>query len=157
MGRDYDLDAPFVPAARKLLSELSELGIRASQWTDFIWDVKNSESKSELRLFVPNTTTRQLGMGLPRSAWVRINHLRTGVGRFQSSMHKRGLVPTSTWECGALDQRAAHVILDCPLHRAPRGYRGLLILDNETRCWLNNIAASIWRGLPSTRRRRIIK
>ena len=31
----------------------------------------------------------------------------------------------------------------CPIHRAPHGARGLTILDDETRCWLNNITASI--------------
>ena len=32
-----------------------------------------------------------------------------------------GLAPTSICECGALDQTAAHVIVECPLllHRAP--------------------------------------
>ena len=29
---------PFVPAARKLLNNLSELGIRAAQWTNLGWD-----------------------------------------------------------------------------------------------------------------------
>ena len=33
---------------------------------------------------------------------------------------------TSICECGALDQTAAHVILDCPLHRA---------LEDIVDCW----------------------
>ena len=134
---------PFVPAARKLLSELSDLDIRAAQWTDYKWDVEYLESTSDLHAFVPRASTRPLGMGLPRTAWVKLNRFRTGVGRFQSSMHKWGLAPTSICECGALNQTAAHVILECPLHRAPRGYHGLRILDDDTRCWLNNNIASI--------------
>ena len=47
-------------------------------------------------------------MGLPRPSWVRLNRLRTGVGRFQSSMHKCGLAPTSNCECGAVEQTADH-------------------------------------------------
>ena len=30
-----------------------------------------------------------------------------------------------------------------PIHRAPHGARGLTVLDDETRCWLNDITASI--------------
>ena len=29
------------------------------------------------------------------------------------------------------------------IHRAPHGARGLTVLDDETRCWLNNTTASI--------------
>ena len=36
-----------------------------------------------------------------------------------------------------------HVLTACPIHRAPHGARGLTVLDDETRCWLNNTTASI--------------
>ena len=134
---------PFVSAARKLLDNLSELGIRARQWTDYKWNMEYSEGPSELCAFIPRAGTRPLGMGLLRPAWVVLNRLRTGVGRFQSSMHKWGLAPTSSCDCGALDQTAAHIILDCPLHRAPKGLRRLALLDDDTRCWLDNITVSI--------------
>ena len=65
-------------------------------------------------------------MGLPRPAWVRLNRLRTSVGRFQSPMHKWGLAPISICKCGALDQIAANVILECPLHRAS---------EDAMECW----------------------
>ena len=84
-----------------------------------------------------------VGMGLPRAAWVKLNRLQTGVGRFHSSMHKWGLVPSPNCECGASEQTADHVLTACPIHRAPHGARGLTVLDDETRCWLNNITASI--------------
>ena len=32
-----------------------------------------------------------------------------------------------------IDQTAAHVILECPLHRAPREYHGMLVQDDESR------------------------
>ena len=134
---------PFVPAARRLLRDLSELDIRAAQWTDYKWSTEYSTSTSELRAFIPRTTTRPMGMGLPRPSWVRLNRLRTGVGRFQSSMHKWGLAPTSNCECGAAEQTADHIILTCPTHRAPTGIHGLTVLDDDTRCWLNAITASI--------------
>ena len=46
-------------------------------------------------------------------------------------------------ECGAAEQTADHVPIACFIHRAPHGARGLRILDDETRCWLYNITASI--------------
>ena len=83
---------PFVPAARKLLQDLTELDIRAAQWTDFQWCTEYSECSSDLRAFIPRTSTRPMGIGLPRSSWVRLNRLLTGVWCFQSFMHKWALL-----------------------------------------------------------------
>ena len=81
----------FVPAARNLLDNLARLGIRASEWTNYKWKTEYCENVSRLRAFVPETGARPVGMGLPRAAWVKLNRLRTDVGRFHSSMHKWGL------------------------------------------------------------------
>ena len=134
---------PFVPGARNLLDNLARLGIRASEWTNHKWNAEYCESASRLRAFVPGTSARPVGMGLPRASWVKLNRLRTGVGRFHSSMYNWGLAPTPNCECGASEQTADHVLTMCPIHRAPHGARGLTVLDDETRCWLNNITASI--------------
>ena len=134
---------PFVPAARKLLQDLTEMDIRAAQWTDFKWSTEYSECSSDLRAFIPRTSTRPMAMGMPRSSWVRLNRFRAGVGCFQSFMHKWGLAPTSNCECGAAEQTAEHIVLTCPVHRAPTGIRGLTVLDVDTRCWLSTITASI--------------
>ena len=134
---------PFVPAARNLLDNLARLGIRASEWTNHKLKTEYCENASRLRAFVPETCARSVGMGLPRAAWVKPNRLRTGVGRFHSSMHKWGLAPSPSCECGASEQTADHVLTACPIHRAPHGARSLTVLDDETRCWLNNITASI--------------
>ena len=85
---------PFVPAARNLLDNLARLGIRASEWTNHKWKTEYCENASRLRGFVPGTGARPVGMSLPRTAWVKLNRLRTGVGRFHSSMHKWGLAPS---------------------------------------------------------------
>ena len=82
-------------------------------------------------------------MSLPRAVWVKLNRLWTGVERFHSSMHKWGLAPLPNCECGASEQTADHVLTACLIHRAPHGARGLMVLDDETRCRLNNITASI--------------
>ena len=134
---------PFVPAARNLLDNFARLGIRASEWTNHKWKTKYCENASRIRAFVPRTGARPVGMGLPRVAWVKLNRLITGVGRFHSSMNKWGLAPSPNCECGASEQTADHVLTAFPIHREPHGARGLTVLDDEIRCWLNNITASI--------------
>ena len=63
-------------------------------------------------------------MSLTRTAWVKFDRLRTGVGRFGSSMHKWGLAFSAKRECGASEQTADHIILTCPKHRAPQEIMG---------------------------------
>ena len=91
----------FAPAARKLLHNLSELGIRAAQWTNLTWDTEYSNSMSLLGVYIPRVSTRPIGMGLIRTAWVKLNRLRIGMGGFASSMHKWGFAPSAKCECGA--------------------------------------------------------
>ena len=133
----------FVPGARNLLDNLARLGNRASEWKNHKWKTEYCENASRLRVFVPRTGARHVEMSLPRAAWIKLNRLRTGFGRFHSSMHKWGLTPSPNCECGASEQTADHVLTACSIHRAPHGARGLTVLDDETRCWLNNITASI--------------
>ena len=57
--------------------------------------------------------------------------------------YKWGLAPSPNCECGASEQTADHVLTACPIHRAAHGARGLTVSDDETRCWLNGITASI--------------
>ena len=53
---------------------------------------------------------------------------------FCSSMHKWGLVSSCNCECGAHEETADHIISACFTHQAPKGPRGLSILDDDTRC-----------------------
>ena len=135
---------PFVPAARNLLDNLDGIGICALEGTNYKWKTKYCENSFRLRVFVSRTGARPVGMSLSQAAWVKLNRLRTGVGRFHSSMHKWGLASSPKRECGTSEQIADHVLIACPIHRAPHGTRGLTVLDDETWCWLNNITASIW-------------
>ena len=134
---------PFVLGARNFLDNLARLDIRASKWTNHKWKTEYCENVSRLRAFVPETGARPVGTGLPRAAWVKLNRLWIGVGRFHSSMHKWALASSPNCECGASEQTADHVLTACPIHRTPHGARGLTVLDDETRCWLNDITASI--------------
>ena len=134
---------PFVSAARNLLDKLARLSIRAFKWTNHKWKTEYYENTSRLCAFVPGNGARPVGMGLLRAAWVKLNRLRTGVGQFHSSMHKWGLATSLNCECGASEQTTYHVLIACPIHRAPYGARGLTVLDDKNRCWLNIITSSI--------------
>ena len=118
---------PFVPAVRNCQPCLARLGIRASKWTNHKWKMEYCENASRLRAFVPRTSARPVGMGLPQAAWVKLNCLWIGVGQFHSSMHKWGLAPSPNCECGASEQIADHVLTACPIHQTT-----LMVLDDET-------------------------
>ena len=102
--------------------------------------VKNALTAQTARKHLPSGP---IGMSLPRTSWVRLNHLRTDVGCFHSSMYKWGLASSPNCECGATKQTADHVISLCLLHHVPRGTRDLQFVDDATRCWLNTTTASI--------------
>ena len=70
-----------------------------------------------LRTLIPDTGTHH-GMTLPRRARVRLNRLRTGVGRFHSCLYKWGMASYAACECGA-EQTVDHVVFQCPIHQAP--------------------------------------
>jgi len=44
----------------------------------------------------------------------------------------------SACECGAEEQTVDHVVLECPIHRPPRGLHDLAVLYDETIEWLLN-------------------
>ena len=132
-----------MPGTWNLFDNLAKLGIRAFELTNHKWETEYCENVSRLRAFVPKNSARPVGMGLPRAAWVKLNRLRTGVGRFHLSMHKWDLAPSPNCKCAASEQTAGHVLTAYPIHRALHGARGLTVLDDETRCWLNDITASI--------------
>ena len=95
---------PFVPGAWNLLDNLARLSICTSEWTNHKWNAEYCENASRLE-----TGARPVGMGLPRAAWVKLNRLQTGVGRFHSSMYKWGLAPSLNCECGTSEQTADHI------------------------------------------------
>ena len=57
-------------------------------------------------------------------------------------MYKWGLAPLANCECGASEYTADHIISQCLIHRAPRGMFGLMVLDEETRCWLKSLTVT---------------
>ena len=138
-------DTHFVLAAQQLIS-LSDNNnnIRGAHWADHQWNADWADNPSRLRTFIPNTGTHPLGLTLPRTAWVRFNHFCTGVGCFLSCLDRWGTVSSAACECGAKEQTADHVVLQCPIHRPPHGLHGLTVLDDETIKWLLNTRPEIY-------------
>jgi len=79
---------PFLPAAQQLISLSDNNNIRAAQWADHQWNVEWADKSTRLRTSIPDTGTHTPGMTFPRRAWIRLNRLRTGVGRFRSCLYK---------------------------------------------------------------------
>jgi len=74
-------------AAQQLIS-FSDNNIREAQWADHQWNAEWADNPSRLSTLIPDTGTHTPGMTLPRRAYVRLNRLRTGVGRFRSCLYK---------------------------------------------------------------------
>jgi len=129
---------PFVPAAQHLISSSDNNNIRAAQGVEYQWNAEWTDSPTRVRIFIPDTGTHP-GMTLPRRAWVRLNRLRTGVGRLCSCLYKWVMASSAACECVAEEQTVDHVVLQCPIHRPPHGLHGLTVLDDETIEWLLNI------------------
>jgi len=65
-------------------------------------------------------------------AWPPPHRCRT----FRSCLYKWGMASSVACECGAEEQTVDHVVLQCLIHRLPRGLHGLTVLDDETIEWL---------------------
>jgi len=133
---------PFVSATQELIS-FSDNNVRGAHWAGHQWNPERTDNPTGLRIFIPDTSTHPPGMTLPRRAWVQLNCLRTGVGRFRSCLYKWGMASSVTCECGAEEQTVDHVVLRCPIHRPPHGLHGLTVVDDVTIEWLLNTCPEI--------------
>jgi len=75
---------PFVPAAQQHISSPDNNNICTALWAEHRCNAKWLDIPTSLRNFIRDTGTHPPGMSLPRTAWVRFNCLRTGVGRYRS-------------------------------------------------------------------------
>jgi len=82
------------------------------------------------------------GMTLPRPSWVRLNHQRTGVGMFRSTMRKWGFVPSANCSCRAEEQTADHILASCLLYHPPNGTLGFAALVDDIVDWHKTTALS---------------
>ena len=115
---------------------------RAAQWADHQRNAEWADNPTRLRTAIPDTGTHTPVMTLLRRAWLRLNRLRTGVGRFRSCPYKWGMASSATYECGA-EQTVDHVVLHCPIHRFPHGLHGLTVLNDGATEWLVNTCPDI--------------
>ena len=108
---------PFVvvPAAQHLISS-SDNNTRAAFLADHRWKAKLLDNTTRLRTFIPDIATHPPGMTLPRTMRVRLNRLRTSVGRFRSFLHKWGVTSSAACECSPEEQTIEHTVLHCPIH-----------------------------------------
>ena len=144
-------------AASALLTRLDDK--RRVRWSEAInsidithssgreWNTTNNltgRSRQPLRLCpnCANSIASKL-VKFPRTAWVRLNRLRTGVGLFRSTMYKWGMAPTAACECGAEEQTADHIITTCPMYRYPNGAQGLAQTDDNLLKWLSETCPTI--------------
>ena len=66
---------------------------------------QDTERTSRLYAFIFMISTRTLlSMSLSRTAWLRLNRLRSGLGRFGSFIYKGSLAPSLNCECGVNEQ-----------------------------------------------------
>ena len=69
-------------------------------------------------------------------------------------MLRWGLSTNDSCECGA-EQTADHITSGrCPIYRPPEGINGLIVLDDETRAWLENNTLDVWGVRDGTRKKK---
>ena len=74
------------------------LDVKLDKALTYRYRLEALRDKLSTRLFcvyISSVSTRPIGMSLTRTAWFKLNRLRTGVGRFDSSMHKWGLASSA--------------------------------------------------------------
>jgi len=116
--------------------------MRAVRWATQKWNAEWADNSTRLRIFIPDTDTAPV-VTLPRTAWVRHNRLRTGVGRFRICLYKWDMASSAACECGTEEQTVDHVVLHCPVHRPAHGLHGLAVLDDEATDWMLNTCPEI--------------
>ena len=103
----------------------------APTWIHNTWKKNWTKNISRLQSFVTDVGPLPTVHELNRSAWVRLNRLRTGIERFESLMYRWGLTTTAVCDCGAEQQIFEHLLNQCPIYNLARK-DGLLVLDDNT-------------------------
>ena len=88
------------------------------------------------------SSSMPVGMNLPQTAWVKLNRLQTGVGRFHSFISKWVSAPSPNCECGTLAKTAEHVLITFPIHRKPHVAQALWV-------WMTKLDAGLTTSLPA--------
>ena len=129
---------PFVIEAQGLLAQ----NTNASIWIQNTWKENWTKNISRLYSFVTDVGPLPKGHKLSRLAWVRLNHLRTGIRRLGSLMYRWGLTTTAVSDCGAEQQTSEHLLYQCSIYNVARK-DGPLVLNDNTINWLLNACLDI--------------
>ena len=81
-------------------------------------DYSHPPVPDSLKPYISSFTTSPPGCHMPRKAWVQINRLRTGHGRFNANLHRIGLADNKNCVCGDI-QSASHILYHCTVMAPP--------------------------------------
>ena len=81
---------PFDTSGKDLLSTTLPNETNNAHWIARMWSVEWQPSTSRLREYITSPSRSSPGSDLPRQAWVKLNRLRTGVGRYNADMWRWG-------------------------------------------------------------------
>ena len=110
---------PFVPAALELLNDLDKTNTSAAHWADYRWSMEWLENTSWLYKFIADVNSSPHGINFPRSTWVKLNRLQSGVGSFRFNNLQMGYDSFSgLW---VRRRGADHVLKTCPIYSYPNG------------------------------------
>ena len=90
---------PFATSEKDLLSTTVPKE-KKGHWIVRLWSAEWQASTSRLREYITSPSRSSPGSDLPRQAWVKLNRLRTGVGRFNADLWRWGLSKTPACNCG---------------------------------------------------------
>jgi len=71
-----------------------------------------------LKTYISSFTNSPPGCHMPRKAWVQLNRLRTGHGRFNANLHRIRLADDKNCVCGDT-QSASHILYHCTVMAPP--------------------------------------
>ena len=132
---------PFVPTTWKLLNDLSKLGIRAAQWTNYRWSADYLNAHLYSMFSFPGPVLGHREWACPEH--LRLSSIACGLafGVF-TRLYTNGVslpcriasVMPPIKSQTTLSQRAPYI--------GHLKVAGLTVLDDDTRCWLNTTTPS---------------
>ena len=126
---------PYNKAAKEMLSVIPEDRSKDA-WIAATWKQEwEASGPTRVHHHVSDPGEGVKGEDLSQKHWMTLNRLRTGVGRYKSSIKKWRLAVSSAYECGEPEQTADHIINSSPLHRPP-SEAGLFEVGPLARSWL---------------------
>ena len=90
---------------------------------------------------ITDPAVRQPGFHLPHHTWSLMNRFQTGQGPCHANLHKWGLAPSPSCDCGKR-QTMNHIVDTCPLTKFEGGLNLLHEADDDTVIRLESTATA---------------